>query len=104
MDALLQINQLQVALNEIENGHGKYLNMDNMPKQFTPEYIYGYSNEEKQIKYNQFFDMIKLIRQKLKEKQEEILNSRGKNTNYFVLLLNNKFLEQKKYQQTKKIE
>ena len=42
--------------------------MDNVPKQITPKYIYGYSNKEKQIKCNQIIDMISLLRQKLKKK------------------------------------
>ena len=93
-DALIKINKLQAALNDIENGYGKYLNMDNVPKQLTPEYIYGHSNEEKQIKCNKFIDLIKLLRQNLKEKQDEIISTIANSSDCFLSEIKKPFLEQ----------
>ena len=94
-DALIKNNQLKGALNDIENGYGKNLNMDNVPKQITPKYIYGYSNDEKQIKCNQIIDRINLLRQKLK-KQDEILNTIVNKSSDFLSKIKRPFSIQKR--------
>ena len=67
---------INIELNKIENGKWKEVNEFNLPDPVTPEFIYGYSNAERQDKFKkiitEYFNLRKNTQNDMNKKLEEL--------------------------------
>ena len=73
LDAIQKIKKIISAQELLKKGENKKINMKELPKEITPEYIIGYSKEERKKKFDNIINKLKEEKENAKNNKEQKL-------------------------------
>ena len=73
LDAIQKIKKIISAQELLKKGENKKINMNELPKEITPEYITGYSKEERKKKFDNIINKLKEEKENAKNNKEQKL-------------------------------